>query len=45
MDDGLCPKFALCCEINTRINDIIVQQNIILICKTLKTYLQFQQKD
>jgi hypothetical protein len=30
------PNFALCCEINTCINDIIVQQSIILICKTLK---------
>jgi hypothetical protein len=36
INDGLCPNLALCCEINAHMNDIIVQQNIILICKTLK---------
>ncbi len=30
-DDGLYPNLALCCEINTHMNDIVVQQNIILI--------------
>jgi hypothetical protein len=36
IDDGLCLNLALCCEINTYMNDIIVQQNIILICRALK---------
>jgi hypothetical protein len=31
--DGLCPNLTLCCEINAHMNDIIVQQNIILICR------------
>jgi hypothetical protein len=35
IDDGLCPNLTLCCEINAHMNDIIVQQNIVLICRTL----------
>ncbi len=31
-----CPNLALCCEINTHMNDVIVQKKIILICRTLK---------
>jgi hypothetical protein len=31
--DGLCPNLTLCCEINAHVNDIIVQHNIILICR------------
>jgi hypothetical protein len=26
IDDGLCSNLALCCEINARMNDIIIQQ-------------------
>jgi len=33
--DGLCPNLASYCEVNAHMNDIIIQQNIILICKTL----------
>jgi hypothetical protein len=33
-NDCSCPNLALCCEINAHMNDIIVQQNVILICKT-----------
>ncbi len=39
IDDGLCPNLALCCEINAHMNDIIVQQNIVLICKTFVIFL------
>jgi hypothetical protein len=35
IDDRLCLNLTLCCEINAHMNDIIVQQIIILICKTL----------
>ncbi len=35
IDNGICPNLALYCEINAHMNDIIVQQNIILICKAL----------
>jgi hypothetical protein len=38
IDDGLCPNLALCCEINAHMNDRIVQQNIVLICKTLSCF-------
>jgi hypothetical protein len=38
IDDGLCPILTLCCEINAHMNDIVVQQSIILICKALSHF-------
>jgi hypothetical protein len=38
IDDSLYPNVTLCCEMNTHMNDIIVQQCIILICKALKHF-------
>jgi hypothetical protein len=37
-DDGSYPYLTLCCEINAHMNDIIVQQNIIWILKTLSHF-------
>jgi len=37
-DDGSYPNLVLCCEINAHMNDIIVQQNIILIWKTMSHF-------
>jgi hypothetical protein len=36
IDDSLCLNPTLGCEINVYMNDVIVQQNIILTCRTLK---------
>ncbi len=38
IDDGLCPNWIVCCEINAHMNDIILQQNITLICKALSHF-------
>jgi len=38
IDDGVCPNLAFCCEINAHMDDRIVQQNIVLICKTLSCF-------
>jgi hypothetical protein len=35
IDDDLCFNPTLCREINAHMNDIVVQQNIILICNAL----------
>ncbi len=38
IDDGVCPNLAFCFEINACMNDRIVQQNIVLIYKTLSCF-------
>jgi hypothetical protein len=38
IDDGLCPNLALCYEINAHMNDLIIQQSIILILRTLSHF-------
>ncbi len=35
-NDGFCPHLSLCYGIGAHMNNLIVQQNIILICVTLK---------
>jgi hypothetical protein len=35
-NDGFCPNLSLCYGIGAHMNNLIVQQNIILICVTLK---------
>jgi hypothetical protein len=36
IDDELCPNISLCCGTSAHMNDLIVQQSIILICKVLE---------
>jgi hypothetical protein len=44
IDDCLYPNLPLCCEINAHMNDIIVQQSIILICKALSHFYNSSKK-
>jgi hypothetical protein len=40
----LCLNLSLWCEINVYMNDLIVQQNLILICNVLKDHFNCNKK-
>jgi len=44
-DDGSYPNLALCCEINAHMSDVIVQQSIILIWRTLSYFCNSNKRN